>query len=85
MEPIPGFQISIHSALTKPILMMGASRSFTLLNGFTCLALIFGFHSFLVIPLCLLVQIIAAQITKKDPNGFEIILRHIKQKNYYKV
>ena len=85
MNSVPGFQISVHSALTKPILMMGASRSFTLLNAFTCLALLFGFHSLLVIPVSILIQIIAGQITKKDPNGFEILLRHIKQKNYYKV
>jgi type IV secretory pathway TrbD component len=79
----PGYHIPIHSSLTTPLLMAGAPRTFTLLNGTFAAAATLGLHSFYAIPVCAIIQIIMAALTKKDPYCGQVIIRHIRQKNYY--
>lgn len=79
----PGYHIAIHSSLTTPLLMAGAPRTFTLLNGTFAAAATLGLHSFYAIPVCAIIQIVMAALTKKDPYCGPVIIRHIRQKNYY--
>ncbi|MCX7122107.1 MAG: VirB3 family type IV secretion system protein [Gammaproteobacteria bacterium] len=79
----PGYQIAIHSSLTTPLLMAGAPRTFSLLNGTFAAAATLGLHSFYAIPICAVIQIVMAALTKKDAYCGQVIMRHIKQKNYY--
>lgn len=81
----PGYQISIHSSLVSPILMAGVPRRFAILNGTLAAALTLGLHSWLGIPICLLVHGIGLYLTKCDPYFFDILRRHIKQKGFYQV
>ncbi len=81
----PGFSITIHGSLTKPMLIAGAPRQFTILNAVILAAFLLGLHSLLIIPVCIVLQLCAMWLTKRDPYGFQIILRHIRQKNYYRV
>jgi type IV secretory pathway TrbD component len=85
MSATPGFNIPIHSALTSPILLAGAPRQFSILNGIWCAAIGLGLHSWLILPLCVFFQIIAIFLTKKDPYFFQVMVRHVRQKPYYRV
>jgi len=78
-----GYQVPIHNSLTTPLLLGGAPRTFTLLNGTFCAAIGLGLHSWMIIPISLILQGVMAVLTKKDPYAGEVILRHVKQKNYY--
>lgn len=81
----PGYQVAIHNSLTSPILMAGAPRRFTILNGTIGAALGLGLHSFWAIPIVIVLQVVGVMLTKKDPYFFEVMRRHIKQKSYYHV
>lgn len=81
----PGYNITVHNAFTTPILMAGAPRAFTIINGTSAAAVTLGLHLWYAIPVCAIVQVVAAFLTKKDPYFFNIMLRHIKQKPYYEV
>lgn len=80
-----GYQIPVHQALVKPILLAGAPRKITILNGTIAAALSLGMHSFWGIPVGILIQVVAVALTKKDEHFFEVIRRHIKRKHYFSV
>lgn len=81
----PGFSIKVHNSLTAPLLMGGAPRQFTIINATLWAAILFGLQSLWAIPGWIVLHFIAVMLTKKDPYFFQVILRHIRQKNYYKV
>ena len=78
-----GFQIPIHRSLTQVIMIAGAPREMTILNGTITAALALGLHSLWAIPLSLAVQSVAAHLAKEDPYFFETFRRQIRQRNYY--
>lgn len=78
-----GYQVPIHNSLTTPLLLGGAPRTFTILNGTFCAAIALGLHSWYVLPISAILQGVMAFLTKRDPYAGQVILRHIKQKNYY--
>lgn len=81
----PGYQITIHNALTTPIFLAGAPRTFTILNGTFGAAITLGLQSWYALPIFLIAQGVMAVLTKKDPYALQITLRHIKQRDYYGV
>jgi type IV secretion system protein TrbD len=81
----PGYRIKLHSALVAPIMLAGAPRLFTILNGTICAALVLALHAFYILPVCFLVQIIAVFLAKKDPYFFDVMLRHLRKKKFYNV
>ena len=78
-----GFEIPLHKSLTEKILVMGAPREITLLNGTFGAAFGLGLHSWSVVPFCLVFPSIAVWATKQDPQFFDCFRRHIKQRKYY--
>ena len=84
MEPA-GFRVVVHSSLTNPLLLAGVPRTFAILNGTFVAAVTFGLHTWYAIPICFILHLIAMMLTKKDPYFFKILMRHIKQKNYYRI
>ena len=80
-----GFSIPVHNSLTTPLLLAGAPREFSIMNGIICAAVGLGMHSWLIVPICLIFQVVAIALTKKDPQFFQVMSRHIKQKSYYGV
>lgn len=80
-----GFEIPIHRSLTQVITIGGVSREIALLNGTLTAALVLGLHSFIGLPIGILVHVIAAALSKKDPQFFQTFRRQIKQKRYYGV
>ena len=85
MSVTPGFRIRLYTALTMPIMLLGAPRLFTILNGTLCAAFVLALQAFYVLPVCLILQVIAAVCAKKDPYFFEVFLRHLRKKNFYDV
>lgn len=80
----PGYRIKLHSALVMPILLGGAPRRFALLNGTLCAAFVLGLRALLALPIFILFHVAAVFLAKKDPYFFEVMLRHLRQKRYYR-
>ena len=62
-----GFTVPVHRSLTQPILLGGAPREFAILNGTLGTALLFGLHSLIGVPVCLVLHVVAVALAKKDP------------------
>ncbi|WP_116963293.1 VirB3 family type IV secretion system protein [Fastidiosibacter lacustris] len=82
---VPGFVIRIHNSLTTPLLTAGVPRQFFILNGTLGAAIVLGMQSWYGIPIFIVLHTVAVLMTKKDPQFFQVMVRHIKQKNYYGV
>lgn len=85
MKEIPGYRIVLHNSLSKPMLLSGVPRRFALLNGTMCAALVLGLHIFYILPLFVFLHLLMVVLTSKDPYFFEILVRCLKYKKYYKV
>ena len=81
----PGYRINLHASLTEPIMLGGVPRQFSILNWTICAALVLGLHAIYLLPLFLIIHFVAVYFAKKDPYFFEVILRHLKQKRFYRV
>lgn len=79
----PGYRLKVHDSLITPILFAGVPRRFAILNGTICAALVLGLHAFYMLPIFILIHVMAALFTKKDPYLFDVVLKHIKQKRFY--
>lgn len=66
-------------------MLSGAPRKFAILNWTICAALVLGLRTVYLLPLFLILHLGAVLFAKKDPNFFEIILRLLKQKKFYRV
>lgn len=85
MTDTAGFRVRLHNSLTTPMMMAGAPRQFTILNGTICAALVLGLHAIYILPLFIILHLVAVLLAKHDPYFFEVLLRHIRQKKYYNV
>ena len=81
----PGFRISLHNSLTTPIMLSGVPRRFAILNWTICAALVLGLRAIYLLPLFLMLHVGAVFFAKKDPDFFEVIMRLLRQKKFYKV
>jgi len=82
-EPIPGFSVSVHRALTEPILLGGAPRAVAILNGTLAAALGLGLRLWLAgILLGLMGQVAAAWAAKRDPQFVDVVRRHLRISGY---
>ncbi|MBK2126112.1 VirB3 family type IV secretion system protein [Fangia hongkongensis] len=82
---VAGFVIKIHNSLTTPMLTAGVPRQFFILNATLCAAIVLGMQSWYGIPIFIILHTAAVLMTKKDPQFFQVMVRHVKQKNYYGV
>ncbi|MBJ6749924.1 VirB3 family type IV secretion system protein [Geomonas anaerohicana] len=82
---LEGHEIPIHKSLIDQILIGGVPRTIALVNGTLVAALGLGLHSFLALPVGILVHLLALAATKADPDFFSCFRRHIRQKNIYTV
>lgn len=80
-----GFSVPVHRSLTQPILLGGTPREFAILNGTIGAALLLGLHSYLGVPACIVLHLIAVALTRQDPSFLETFRRHINHKPYYGV
>jgi len=82
---VPGYTVPIHSSLTSPLLMGGVPRQLAILNATIAAAVVFGLHSLYIIPISVLIHVAAVILAKKDPYFFQIAVRHMRLKSFYKV
>ena len=82
-EPIPGFSVPVHRALTEPILLGGAPRAVAILNGTLATALGLGLRLWLAgILLGLMGQAAAVWAAKRDPQFVDVMRRHLRISGY---
>ena len=78
-----GFEIPIHRSLTQTIMIAGALREITIVNGTLTAAIVLGMQSLLVLPLVLAIQAASLAISKHNPQFFATFRKQIRQKHYY--
>ncbi|SMH43277.1 VirB3 family type IV secretion system protein [Azospirillum agricola] len=82
-DPVPGFSVPVHRALTEPILLGGAPRAVAIANGTLAAAIALGLR--LWIP-GLIVWVVghaaAAWAAKHDPQFVEVVRRHLRYPAY---
>ena len=82
-DPIPGFSVPVHRALTEPILLGGAPRSVAILNGTLAAALGLGLRLWLAgLLLGILAQAAAMWAAKRDPQFVDVVRRHLRISGY---
>lgn len=81
----PGYRITLHNSLTTPIFLGGAPRKFAILNWTVGAALVLGLRAVYLAPFFIIFHMVAIFFAKKDPDFFEVVLRSLKQKKFYKV
>lgn len=78
-EPIPGFVIPVHRALTEPILLGGAPRAVAIANGTLATAVGLGLRLWLVgILIWAIGHFAAVWAAKRDPLFIDVVRRHVR-------
>ena len=78
-DPVPGFTIPVHHALTEPILLGGAPRSIAILNGTLAAAVGLGLRLWLVgILIWAIGHFAAVWAAKRDPLFVDVVRRHVR-------
>jgi type IV secretion system protein VirB3 len=78
---IPGFEVALHRALTEPILLAGAPRSFAILNGTLAASIGLGLRLWIAgLLIWLAGHAIAVWVTRKDPAFLIVLSRHARHK-----
>ena len=78
-----GFEVPIHQSLTQIIMIGGVPREIAILNGTMTAALFLGLHSFIGLPLGLILHLVCVRLAKADPHFFYVYRRCLRFKNYY--
>ena len=79
--PQPGYDVGLHSALTEPILLAGAPRSFAILNGTLAASIGLGLRLWIAGALIWLFgHAVAVWVTRKDPAFLTVLSRHARHK-----
>ncbi len=78
-EPVPGFVVPLHRALTEPILLGGAPRAVAIINGTLAAAIGLGLRLWLVgLVLWAIGHVAAVWAAKRDPLFVDVVRRHLR-------
>lgn len=78
---VPGFEVALHRALTEPVLLAGAPRSFAILNGTLAASVGLGLRLWIAGMLIWLIgHAFAVWVTRKDPAFLNVLSRHARHK-----
>ncbi|HQS16949.1 MAG: conjugal transfer protein [Rhodospirillales bacterium 24-66-33] len=78
-EPVPGFVVPLHRALTEPILLGGAPRSIAILNGTLAAAISLGLRLWVAgLLIWLIGHGLAVWAAKRDPLFVDVVRRHLR-------
>ncbi|WP_306259978.1 VirB3 family type IV secretion system protein [Pararhizobium sp. IMCC21322] len=78
-DPVPGFTIPVHRALTEPILLGGAPRTIAIANGTLAAAIGLGLQLWLVgILIWVAGHAAAVWAAKRDPLFADVVRRHVR-------
>lgn len=83
MDLPEGYIVPVYRSLSEPVLIAGAPRAVTILNGTLAASLGLGLQLWLLgLMYWFASQGIAVWMTKRDPQFFETATRHIKHKGF---
>lgn len=78
-----GFVIPVHRSLTERIMLGGAPRNVAIVNGTLAAAIGLGLQLWIAGAVIWIVGHSAAVLAaKKDPQFMDVLMRHIRHKNY---
>jgi type IV secretion system protein TrbD len=78
-DPVAGFSVPVHRALTEPILLGGAPRAVAILNGTLAAALGLGLRLWIAGVLLWAVSHAASVwAAKRDPLFVDVVRRHLR-------
>jgi len=81
VDLIAGYEVPMHRSLTEPVLIAGAPRSFTILNGTLSAAVGLGLRLWIAgLVLWLASHTVAVWVTRKDPAFLTVLSRHARHK-----
>lgn len=79
MEDVPGFTVSVHRALTEPILLGGAPRAVAILNGTLAAAVGLGLRLWIAgLILWVIGHAVAVWAARHDPLFPDVARRHLR-------
>lgn len=82
---IDGYEAPLHMSLHSPILLGGAPRSVAILNGTIAAAIGLGLQQWLAGLLIWAVgHSVAVVATRRDPAFPTVLLRHVRQKGFFR-
>lgn len=78
-DPVAGYTIPVHRALTEPILLGGAPRAIAIVNGTLAAAVGLGLRLWLVgILIWAIGHFAAVWAAKRDPLFVDVVRRHVR-------
>nr|WP_312826895.1 VirB3 family type IV secretion system protein [Brucella anthropi] len=78
-EPVPGYSVPVHRALTEHILLGGAPRAIAIMNGTLAGAVGLGLRLWLVgLALWAIGHFAAVWAAKRDPMFVDVVRRHLR-------
>jgi len=81
-EDVQGFYTPVRQSLTTSIMYAGCPRTYAILLWTLVMAITSGLEQYLIIPVGVVLHIIGIFAARNDPEFFDILLRHIKEKPY---
>jgi type IV secretion system protein TrbD len=73
MSPLPdGFEVPIHRSLTEPLLIAGLPRTFAFVLWTFAIVVIVGLGQIWYVPLQIILHVLFAYLTKREPYFFDI-------------
>jgi type IV secretion system protein VirB3 len=80
---VPGYVAPLHRALTDPILLGGAPRSYAIVNGTLAAALGLGLQEWLPgLAVWIVGHAVGVLLAKRDPQFLEVLIRHVRHKGW---
>ena len=84
-QHIAGFEVPLHRALTEPILLGGAPRAVAILNGTLASAIGLGLQQWVAgIGLFAVGHTLAVFAAKRDPDFLPVLVRHLRQRGWWR-
>jgi len=78
-EPIAGFEVPVHRALTEPILLAGAPRAVAIANGTLAAALGLGLRLWIAgLVVWAIGHLAAVWAAKRDAQFVDVVRRHVR-------
>ena len=83
IDPVPGFVVPLHRALTEPILLGGAPRSIAILNGTLAAVIAFAGAPLIGIAVGIVGHIVGVFLAKRDPDAIDVLKRAMRIPNRF--
>lgn len=80
---LAGMEVPVHRALVEPILLAGAPRKLAIVNGTIAAALGLGLRLWIAgIVAWAIAHGLAVIVARRDPQGFDVLARHLRQRGW---